>query len=515
MRSKYIFLLLVCLSLGCTKQKSLGDPENEATGHFSQAEIVSQTIKINPSGYAPLTALIKITTSIPVKAYLRVAGKNGAASDIKKEFNDLSTYKEIPVLGLYPGYANTIELTLYDSKDKNLGTSSVKLITKALDENLPSITINANTQEKTPGMTLESYFGNNGKIRPLLPFIFDEFGDIRWYLDYTTHPELNSLDYDNGIEVLRNGNLYFGAISSAGIYEINMFGDIIHKWTFPGYIFHHKVQEKPNGNFLVSVSKEGLPTIEDFIIEIDRNSNSIINTWDLRQSLEYDRKVFTTNPKDWLHVNAVAYDSIDNTILVSGRTQCVVKLDQNNQVVWILGPHREWGKAGDGTDLNTKLLTPLDRNGQKITDTAVLNGTQNHPDFEWNWCQHAIKQLPNGNYSLFDNGDQRNYSGTNIYSRAVEYKIDRNAMTVQQLWSYGKARGMETFSRIVSDVDYIPANDHFIFSPGASLNPANYGKVIEVDKSSQAVLFEATIVPPSGTTISITFHRTERLMLYR
>lgn len=66
-------------------------------------------------------------------------------------------------------------------------------------------------------------------------------------------------------------------------------GNIINNWPFPGFRFHHNVQEKPNGNFLVTVSKEGSSTIEDYIIEIDRNSKQVINTWDLNASLQYSR----------------------------------------------------------------------------------------------------------------------------------------------------------------------------------------------------------------------------------
>ncbi len=39
-------------------------------------------------------------------------------------------------------------------------------------------------------------------------------------------------------------------------------------------------------------------------------------------------------------------------------------------------------------------------------------------------------------------------------------------MTIQQKWQYGKERGLETFSAIVSSVQYLPATNHVLFSPG-------------------------------------------------
>ena len=363
-------------------------------------------------------------------------------------------------------------------------------------------------------MTLVSYYGHDGDASPNRPFIFDRQGDIRWYLDYEGHPQLGNLSYDDGVERLANGNLYFGHQHDDRIYEVDMLGQIVDTWEMPGFGFHHEAKELPDGNFLVTAHRNGISTIEDHIIEIDRASKQIVNVWDLRESLDQDRTTWTDNPSDWVHVNAVTYDDRDDTIIISGRTQGVVKLTRENEVVWILAPHRGWGTAGDGTDLSRLLLQPLDAAGEPINDPAVLEGDANHPDFEWNWYQHAPEVLPSGNLLLFDNGDNRNYTEAERYSRAVEYEIDEEAMTVKQVWSYGKERGEETFSVIVSDVDYRPEEDHVFFSPGAvEFAGSFYGKAVEIERQTGEVVFEATITPPRPIFI-ITFHRTERLPLY-
>jgi len=115
---------------------------------------------------------------------------------------------------------------------------------------------------------------------------------------------------------------------------------------------------------------------------------------------------------------------------------------------------------------------------------------------------------------LFDNGDNRNFSGTGTYSRAVEYEIDEENMTIRQVWQYGKERGPETYSRIVSDVDFFPEENHVFFTPGAVSFNGDYGKVIEIDYDSGDVLFEATIRPPVPAFGLITLHRSERMSLY-
>jgi arylsulfate sulfotransferase len=92
-------------------------------------------------------------------------------------------------------------------------------------------------------------------------------------------------------------------------------------------------------------------------------------------------------------------------------------VDASNNVKWIMAPHRGWGIAGNGVDLKTKLLQPLDAQGTPISDTGVLEGSTNHPDFEWNWYQHAPKKLNDGELLLFDNGDTRNFKTDSLYSR--------------------------------------------------------------------------------------------------
>ncbi|MEO8712875.1 MAG: aryl-sulfate sulfotransferase [Parafilimonas sp.] len=482
----------------------------------NQISISNEQIILNPNGDAPLTASISLTTSEQTKISLRVVGKNGAESDILKDFDDVNTVHSIPVLGLYPDYNNTVEINFKNASGIIIGTKTYSVKTAVLPPDIfPAITINTKQPGIEPGLTLVSYFGQSlTSSVPQYPFMFDAFGDIRWYFDFRNSAALNNLFYDVGMERLQNGDLYFGNTNSGTIYEADMQGKIIDTWPLPGYIFHHNVQEKANGNFLVTVGKENASTVEDYIVEVDRQSKQIIRTWDLHQSLQYNRRTLSNDPVDWIHVNAVIYDASDSSIIISGRVQGLIKLDQNNNVVWIMGCHAGWGVAGNGTDLNQYLLQPLDKNNQPITDNSILNGNTNSPDFEWNWYQHAPMLKPDGHIMLFDNGgDNRNFSGSGQYSRAVEYNIDKNNKTVRQVWEYGKERGAETYSSIVSDVDFLNDDNHVIFSSGAVNNTTTYGKVVEVDYTTQAVLFEATITPPKAL-YGITFHRTERMSLY-
>jgi arylsulfate sulfotransferase len=474
--------------------------------------IPDDSIILNPYGTAPLSALAKYESSIPGRTRISVTGKNGPGSNAEHLSDDYGLTHSVPIAGLYANYDNTVTITLIDST----GTARAQAIKHVTTDPLPAGLTRQNIVTTRQGDNMEDGFNlvSNMSTAPNKPFFVDNFGDIRWLLDFSNDAALSRLTYDCGIDRLRNGNYYFGDVSSTSIYEVDILGKIIHRWILSGYSFHHNVYEKPDGNFLISVSKtgstrpNGAATVEDYIIEIDRQNGSIVTEWDLKKSLDIYRTALTTNVNDWVHVNAVIFDSSDNTIIVSGRTQGVVKLTYNNTVQWILSPHKGWGVNGNGDSLQRFLLTPLDAAGNVITDTAVLSGSSNHTDFEWNWYQHSPVIMPNQHLLLFDNGSSRNFNttNTNLYSRAVEYAINAADMTVRQVWSYGKERGRETFSNVISKVQYLPNTNHVLFCPGFINYNGIPGKIVEIDYPTKQVVFEMNVC--------VAFHRAKRLVLY-
>lgn len=77
------------------------------------------------------------------------------------------------------------------------------------------------------------------------------------------------------------------------------------------------------------------------------------------------------------------------------------------------------------------------------------------------------------------------------------------------------ARKLSAFPYHLSDVDFLEEKSHVLFSPGNVRIPgAYYGKSIEVEYLSGAVVFKATITPPVALFDLVTLNRTERLTLY-
>ncbi|MGB3543663.1 aryl-sulfate sulfotransferase, partial [Rubrivirga sp.] len=265
--------------------------------------ITSFQLAVNPSGAAPLGAEIQMTTSRTVSAQITVVGDGGP--DITHRFDDLEGASTIPVLGLYPGRATTVRLELFGTGGELLETREQQVTGQALSSDFPEIDLEVATAEAVPGVTLVSYFGHNSDITPQRPFAFDAEGDIRWALDFRGHPELGNLFFDNGVERLANGNLYFGSNSTDKIYEVTMLGRVVRSWTMPGYGFHHNVKETSRGTFVLTAELQNAATVEDQVIEIDQATGAIVTEWDLRKLLDQRRQTWPTAFSDinvdWFH----------------------------------------------------------------------------------------------------------------------------------------------------------------------------------------------------------------------
>ena len=502
----------VVLSILLACNEPTGTPGNPATP--TEDLLVGEvSLEKNPYGTAPLTAEATFTTRIPTRVTLTVAG----AEPVTQTFAEATEHR-IPILGLYPDTENEVTLSLESSEGGLELTRTVQ--TDPLPAELPTIDIlKADKTRMEPGWNLVS-FRLSDKPDRALPFMFDPEGAVRWYLDLpesgrTTSPER-----------AHNGNLIFGFEDT--IYEYTMLGEEKNEWDISGYSYHHDIVEKPDGNLIIAVAKEGLATLDDFAIELDRSSGEIIREWDFRQVFDQDRQTFDDDKIDWLHVNALWYDVRDDTLIVSGRVQGLAKVTMDNELVWLLAPHKGWGDNGAGQATSEYLMTAVDENGSPCPE-AVQQGDETAEGFSWSWGQHAPLILPSGNLFVFDNGDNRNFtqdgsqnSPQNVmYSRGVEYAVDEAALSVKQVWQYGQERGSAFYSPIVSDVDLLPQTGNRLITPGIINNfgtPPAYSRITEVTYPGKELVFEAKLnfknLFEGESVYGDSVYRSERLQLY-
>ena len=453
-------------------------------------DIDNADVIVNPYEISPLTALIIFKTEESVSPKVTIEGDD-ELSTYEYTFDE-GTEHYLPIYGLYPDRDNTVIVEYGDVRKE------FTITTEALpDDFILPTSVDANKDE----LSNDLYFftpSSDGYT-----CAYDVNGDVRWYLTINSIWEVNRLD--NGHLMLSTERLVNSPYYMTGLYEMDMLGKIYKEYSLPGG-YHHDYYEMPNGNLLVAsddfTSGEG--TVEDYIVELDRDTGEVVKTFDLKDILNMeDGKSENWTEYDWFHNNSVWYDEETNSITLSGRHQdAVINIDYDSgDLNWIIGDSTNWSEEY-----------------QKYFFTPVGD------DFEWQWSQHAAMITPEGYVFIFDNGNNKSknedeyVSAEDSYSRGVMYKIDTDKMTIEQVFEYGKERGSDFYSPYISDVDYLESEHYIIHSGGivyvdgknsnqpAGISGADRLESDTVEYKDGEVIFE--IVLPTNN------YRVEKMSLY-
>ena len=492
-----IITLLVLNNLSTAKEeliitKSLRSQQQELEKEFKSKgyTLENPNIIVDPYNNSPLTALVIFETEENLSPTVTIEGEDELTT-YTHEFEEEKIHY-LPIYGLYPDKENTVIIECGDEKQE------IKIKTDPLPEDfiLPT-----SVEKEESKLTNDLYFftpSSDGYT-----CAYDTNGDVRWYLTNTATWEINRLK--NGHLLVSTERLVNSPYYLTGLYEMDMLGKIYVEYSLPGG-YHHDYYEMPNGNLLVASddfqSEEG--TVEDYIVELDRDTGNIVKEIDLKDILNMeDGQSENWVEYDWFHNNSVWYDEKTNSITLSGRHQdAVINIDyETEELNWIIGDPTNWSE-----EYQKYFFTPIG------------------DDFEWQWSQHAAMITPEGYVFLFDNGNNKSKNkeeyvvAEDSYSRGVMYKISTEDMTIEQIWEYGKERGSEFYSPYISDVEYLEENHYIVHSGGIvyvdgknSNQPAGIGgadRLVSdtVEILEDEVIFE--IILPTNN------YRVEKMSLY-
>lgn len=499
---------LVDLVNDCNEQLS----NQEKVDSMIQVEVESgyytpenPLVILDPYSQSPLTALICFVTDEPTRVDIHIEGED-EYTEVNHSFSELTTQHIIPVYGLYPDKLNPVTLSVYDEQGELLSVNISKIQTEPVSDHFQNLIILTETFQDGYCEGI-NYLYSQGKSA------FDKNGEIRFFYtrtyyydicEYNGHDNKFLLAYTFGYKFI----LFLEQDKLGKIYSIHFSSDGLH----------HDISPTSYNSLLITGFDPIGDTVEDYVYEIDLNTGEIINSLDFKYVLQRNRPAWATwetqgsNMQDWLHMNSVEYDESDGSIITSNNYQsAVVKTDwPSGEVRWILGNHDDWNPR-----MQQYLLTPIGE------------------DFEWQYNQHAAEILPDYDNNpdtidilLFDNGSTRFYQDAELqrqirnneivepelYSRMVHYRINEISMEVEQIWQYGKERGLELYSRIQSDADLLSNGnilgmfDHFIN------DETNHPILVEVTKESKLV-WEAEIFKNTATG-NKSEYRAERLPFY-
>ena len=435
----FIYFQSVKSSESVLEKESLVATQNELEKKFvSQGySIENPNVILNPYEISPLTALVIFETEEEVAPTIVIKGKDENTT-FTHQFAPSKTHF-LPIYGLYSDYDNEVVIK-YDDIEKTINIKTDKLP----DDFILPTKVSADKDK----LGNDLYFFSPSSQG--YTCAYDINGDVRWYLSSYALWEINRLN--NGHLLVSTERLVNPPYYMSGLYEMDLLGKIYTEYSLEGG-YHHDYFEMNNGNILVASNdfNNSHGTVEDYIVEIDRDTGDIVKTFDLKNILNMnDGKSENWIEYDWFHNNSVWYDEKTNSITLSGRHQdAIVNIDyETGKLNWIIGDPTNWS-----SEYQKYFFTPIG------------------DDFEWQWSQHAAMITPEGYIFVLDNGNNKSkikeeyVPASESYTRGVMYKIDTDKMTIEQMWQYGKERGSSYYSPYISDVDYL-AKDHYIVHSG-------------------------------------------------
>ncbi len=516
-RTAALFVGLLCVA-GC------GDGTPPVLGDVRLAE--------PPSDRAPLAARLTASTDEPAVVTLTV--DDGTRQWSVTPSAEPRVDHSLLVLGLHPDSTHEVVLTATDAAGNVSRSAPTTIVTDPLPDDFPPFEVTVSDPERSePGVTLFALMrwpdGGQPASEGIIVMV-DASGEVVWYHEGDR--------YITDLFRLDNGHLmYIGAVDGvrSTIVEIDLLGNTVAQWhpraladadlgdsTFVDTdTFHHDVVELPSGNLLAlssevrsyenfptSVSDPDAPTttrdvVGDTIVEFQRDG-VIVREWKLLDLVDPYRvgygslgggywratyaRLMEEDPDvaDWAHTNALVYDETDDAIIAALRIQdAVVKLDaETSEIRWILGPHGGW-KA----PWNERLLEPSG-------------------NLAWAYHGHGAKVTPERTILQYDNGNNRATAfeepmpQADSYSRAVEFAVDEEAMTVRQVWEYGP-EDERFFSSFLSDADWMPTTGNVLITDGARTTKIKDATSGETVTHNWVRIVEVTHTTPSDKVFEL------------
>jgi len=191
-------------------------------------------------------------------------------------------------------------------------------------------------------------------------------------------------------------------------------------------------------------------TVTGLIIqELDQSKNVVFQwrSWDHFEITDATQLDLTDSTVDYVHGNAIELDFDGNLLISSRHMDEITKIDrETGEIIWRLG-----GKNNQFTFIN---------------DAAQFS------------YQHDIRRLPNGNITLFDNGNFHSPP----FSRAVEYQLDEVNKTATLVWEYRNTP--DTYGAFMGNVQRLSSGNTLVgwgaTSPNVTEVRADGSKTLEL-----------------------------------
>ena len=348
---------------------------------------------------------------------------------------------------LYLEYLNTQFKFTYDNPVlKNKITNSVFNQTSnkfptiqkdSLPDDFPKVIIDS-INNPSPGYIFYSPFGIMN-FSPTYLIITDKYGTPVFYR------KVDETAFD--FKELNDSTLTYFSLGRNQYYIMNNSYDIIDSASMQNsYVtdFHDMIRLENKHTFLMSYDFQKIrmdtviaggdsdaTVIGTVVQELDEDKNVVLQ-WRSWDHLKITNATYDINLRqsriDYVHTNSIEIDYDGNILLSNRYYDEIIKINrQTGNTIWRLGG--KYSKNNQFTFLN-------DPDGFSH--------------------QHDVRRLPNGNITLFDNGNLHSPR----YSRVTEYQVDEVNKSVSLVWEY--KNDPETYSPAMGGARRLSNNNTII-----------------------------------------------------
>ncbi len=466
----------------------------ERTLEFTHLPTVIQ----NPNPTVPLAAIVQFSANRNVQTTVELADGDRRWTI---EF-DQNPAEGLPIVGMRANRCHELTISITDAEGnvlqapETLSYTTPPLPTDELE--FPPLRCTVSKPDRMePGFTLTSIRRRRfGQITNLtkeeqefllffgLLVALDDEGEVIWYHKM----DICFSDFAR----MRNGNIMYLTLDHH-IIEIDILGNEVASWRSSGspfpprsdkvisidtMAFHHYIDELPNGNIIAfstvsqviddywsseedpDAPRKRKKIMGDEIVEFERDG-TVVWRWNAFDWVDPYRLGYEAlyiywmlhgfaDFVDWTHGNGLWLDESDDSFIISLRHQdALFKIDRKSgEIKWILGEPTDWSE-----ELEKKVFKAED-------------------GMRWPYHTHSPSVTPQGTIMLFDNG---NYQArpfapplppNQSYSRAVEYAIDTDNMTIREVWESDTAEGDAMVTYAMGNAHWLPQFNNVLVTYG-------------------------------------------------
>ena len=382
-----------------------------------------------------------------------------------------TTEHEYLLVGFVPGTANSITVTLTDTKGNIIDTLDWSYDAPELLGSEDNIQLEVTTGNSSEPLSdgLYAMLGNrtaedNEEVDFIL--LYDNNGTIRSEIPITSY---------RSCRVIFDDDMMYYSISASKIAGMNKTGQVTEIFNTGDYKLHHDYIWGSENDLIVLASKKDAETNEDRIISIDRDTGDVKELIDLKDLFSNYFNTLTISDDsdeafDWMHINSIQLINEDSIIISSRETSSIIKIDNiydQPTVDYMIGSKTFWQESG--------------------YDNLVL---EQIGDFSLNAGQHCVTyqeddSLADGQYYLYfynnntvcstrnyDYSNETNYEGASIgvngeQSYYDKYLVDENLGTFELV-----DRISVTYSGYVSSVQEL--DDNIIIDSGSAFEASEF-----------------------------------------